>query len=552
MKKLLALLLALVMILTIFAACGEKKETAGNEDAGNGTGSEGTPAEGQQGTASEPAKEPEKVVDPRWADEVITPETNAVIVTAMAYYYHKMYIQYDQLNMERVDRTAPRYDFAIPEEASPQHWLYFECGVFARNVYNTVFDYMTPKAGEVLADNYYNKCGERVWRWAGETDKETAKDELMKNLQPGDIIYYSYTSNNHIMLYIGEGNIIHCSYASGGGDYDYSALTDKTESSALFLTTVDKILQSRDLFAAGNKVCILRPVLLGLEVNDETKIRVEKLSDVAINKLTTAPRGHSVNPGDEVTFTIQIRNVGDAEKTVTVTDAAPEYTKAVDASELKWTVTIPKGETQTIKYTLKVDADCPLKTTIDCNNTKVEGMTINNTPIYVDKTLTADQQSKITALDVSKITASSYQEMVEQIYKQALGVDVGDFTPATVLGDFFKKFPSMKTLTVSPNPVEGSLSEQVFVPLFYGGQNCKSRTYWERTKNVEKINLIPGDVFICSTKGTEDTCWAYVYLGNGKVAVYNNGKVQEALGDTYFVKMLGQHCFMLARPSFSF
>ncbi len=550
MKKLLALLLAVIMILTAFAACA-KKESAGTEDTGN----EATaPADdSQQGTtAAEPPKEPEKVVDPRWADEVITPETNAVLVTAMAYYYHKMYIQYDQLNMERVDRTAPRYDFAIPEEASAQHKLYFECGVFCRNVYNAVFDYMTPKAGEVLSDNYYNKCGERVWRWAGETDKETAKEELIKNLQPADIIYYSYSSNNHVMLYMGEGQILHCSYASGGGDYDYSALTDKTEATALFSTTVDGILQSRDLFAAGNKVCILRPVLLGLEVNDDTKARVEKLSDVVITKLTTAPRGFSVNPGDEVQFTVSIRNVGQAEKTVTITDAAPEYTKAVDAGELKWTVTVPKGETVSVKYKFKVDANCPLKTTIDCDNTKVEGMTINNTPIYVDKTLTADQQNKIKELDVAKLTASSYTEMIAQIYKQALGIDAADFDPAALLGNFYKKFPSMKTLTVTPSPVEGSLAETCFVPLFYGGQNCKSRTYWERTKNVEKINLIPGDVFICSTKGTEDTCWAYVYLGEGKVAVYNNGKVQKAEGDTYFVKMLGQHCFMLLRPSFSF
>ena len=240
--------------------------------------------------------------------EVYSDVAKAAIAVAEAYLDHTVFIQYDQLSMNRVLRNSPRYEFVTPETASSQRFVYMECGVFVRNVYKNVMGYTAPKAGDILDTAYPNVNGERVFHWIGRdnqspADEQKALSEMLNILVPGDVIYYNYTSNNHIMLYIGNGEVIHCTYGhnKGGGDYSYSAKTDKEEpEGALLRDDLTELIEKRDMFNSKNSVCVLRPSEMGYPITRDAEIRTEKLQDIVIFKTSSAPLGISVNPGDTV------------------------------------------------------------------------------------------------------------------------------------------------------------------------------------------------------------------------------------------------------------
>ncbi|MBQ7625098.1 MAG: C40 family peptidase [Clostridia bacterium] len=476
----------------------------------------------------------------------------AVVAVANAYYAHRPNIQYDQLMMDRVGRMQPRYEFNQPEAASFQRDLYFECGVFCRNVYETAFGFQTPKASVVLDPDFENAHGERPFYWKGgpgAEDKKVAEAALRSTLQPGDILYYNYVENNHVMLYVGNNEFMHCSNATPGGDYDYSSFHDRNEVTALFMATVDETLAKRDLFNDVNKVCLYRPFELGIKPTEDTLIRIKKLQDLYIEKTTTAPRGVSVSPGGTVEITVLVRNLGKTSRTVTITETAPAHMTIESDQPAPWTLTIPAGESKTVKYKVKIDADCPTGI-VSFKNTKIEGMTLNDTPIYVGKTLTPEQQNKFTSFNVSTLTATDENKLVTELYSKALGMDLAGFTPAAALTALFKEFNTDASKTV-PVLSDSTPFSKWFVYEQYGGQKCSTMDGGVgRTRNVRNINLIPGDIVVYSKDGKSDTAAAFVYLGGTDAAAIVSGKAAKVFSSQLLDKLLGQYCFCVLRPSF--
>lgn len=71
----------------------------------------------------------------------------------------------------------------------------------------------------------YSKFGYNLFHNASQQLKDT-KRVKMKNIQPGDLLFYGYSrsSCSHVGLYIGHGKIVHASTESTGivvSDYDY-------------------------------------------------------------------------------------------------------------------------------------------------------------------------------------------------------------------------------------------------------------------------------------------------------------------------------------------
>ena len=535
-KRLAAFIFAFLFLLS---ACGK---TAPEPEAGT---SEPEPETASEETAAEPEapyEEPELLSGREL-------QKQALLATARAYYCHRSNIQYDQLMMDRIERKQPRYEFDVPEAATFQKDLYFECGVFCRNVYLTAFGYEPPKAGVILDPSYNNEAGERVFYWNGADeaaeDKEIAKATLKLTLQTGDIIYYNFVENNHVMLYIGDGEIMHCTCAAGGGDYDYAAAHDKTEPTALFLTTVEDVLAKRDIFNEKNKVCILRPFELGLTPTEDTLIRIKKLQDLLITKTTSAPKGVSVSPGGEVEITVTVRNLGKPARKLAVEDIAPEHTSIVSDEPMPWTLDIPGGESRRVKYTVKIDDDCPAGI-IPFDNTRVEGMRINNTPIYVAKTLPQDKQDALKSLSVSALSATNEKDLIAEIYSKTLGLEIPAFEPADALSALFKNFNTEFNIT-APDLDPASVFSKWYVLEMYGGQNCGTAGEGVRVRNVRNHNLIPGDIVLFSRDGKSGN--AFVYLGDGEAAAIVSEKAVRADSAQLLDKLLGQFCFCVLRPS---
>lgn len=514
----------------------------------------------------EPPKEPgilDGLVFPR-EDEVYTEEINAVIAAAQAYFDHKLFVQYDQLNMNRVKKTDPRYEFVTPETANYQRHVYMECGVYTRNVYNNVFGYTTPKAGVVLAADYPNQMGERVFYWVGKPDQteehaQRGYREMLETIQPGDIIYYNYVKNNHIMLYIGGGYILHCSYAAGGGDYQYAAKTDKTEAAGgLFHAELVPYLAKKNLFAPENKVCLLRPTMLGLEMREDARIRAEKLQNIVINKTTSVYPGHSVNPGDCVTVTVKLDNKRTEPVSLELSEILPEGFEYVSGcfdganGKLSTTVSLTSGGSVELSYTLRVKADVKPQTVLSCDGARVEGMYLSNQTVYVANTLSESEQQAMTAL--GRVEAGSYAQLISGFYPDR-DMSKSSWEPGELMSRMFTGFGlGKKNSTVTLASLQTSLEGMCIVPGMYGGQNCNSISDQHdiRIRRVVASNLMVGDLILYSTDGKKENAQLVIYAGNGLGYTVKDGSETSVDINSLCESLLGQYCFCILRPSVKF
>ena len=523
------------------------------------------PSDKPADTPTEP-KEPsvlDGLVFPR-DDEVYNEQINAVIAAAQAYFDHKLFIQYDQLNMNRVKKTNPRFEFVTPETASYQRHVYMECGVYTRNVYKNVFDYTTPKAGVVLAADYPNQMGERVFYWVGKPDQteehaQRGYREMLETIQPGDIIYYNYVKNNHIMLYIGGGYILHCSYASGGGDYQYASKTDKTEAAGgLFHAELVPYLAKKNLFAPENKVCLLRPTMLGLEMREDARIRTDKLQDIVINKTSSLYLGNSVNPGDCVTLTVKLDNKRTETASLELSEILPEGFEYVsgcfDGAEgkLSTRVSLTPGGSVELIYTLRVKEDVKPQTVLSCDGARVEGMYLSDQPVYVANTLSESEQQALTAL--GRVEAASYAQLISGFYPDR-DMSKSSWEPGELMSRMFTGFGlGKKNSTVTLASLQTSLEGMCIVPGMYGGQNCNSISDQHdiRIRRVVAANLMVGDIILYSTDGKRENVQLVIYAGSGLGYTVKDGSEASVDINSLCESLLGQYCFCILRPSVKF
>ncbi|MBR4954424.1 MAG: C40 family peptidase, partial [Clostridia bacterium] len=397
--------------------------------------------------------------------------------------------------------------------------------------------------------------------WEGQTaaDEEKAMQDLLDTMQPGDVLYYNFVTNNHVMLYVGNGIFWHCSSNGVAANYDYEMKVDRTEGrGSLYESTFDEYFGAHDIFDSVNKVCLYRPFNMGYEMSEQSILRTEKLQDLVIYKTTSAPEGVSVNPGDEVEIQIMIRSARDEDATVTITDVIPqgmEYVSGADSVEngvMNWTVTIPARETKTFKYVCRVKNDPSLiDTLIAWDQTKVEGVIINNTPVYVGVTLTEQEQNTLMEINYKDLTAKNDKDLVAEVYSK-IGLTTNAQMAADYLSDLFPSYPGFSVMSeVTPVRDENTSTGISFVPNLYGGQNCNTLAVETgiRVRRMEEIYLIPGDIIVNSTTYSAENAELYIYLGDEVFVSASSGKVRKANADSLLDSMMGQFCFAVLRPS---
>ncbi|MBO7275243.1 MAG: C40 family peptidase, partial [Clostridia bacterium] len=246
MKKLTALVLALVMLTAAFAGCSGKKDPAANKP-------EPTPPVNDPVTPADPT--PDKPVDPAPVDptpvtpdppatreepdpstlrEFDTPEQEALVVVAEAYYARKVYLQYEDTRMVQGNVTQPTYyrwqkHENSPESLSSQYTGYTNCAAFCYDVYKEAFDldivHWYTAAMDKATDMhvfYHAITGKET-----DAEKKEIEQRFRDTIQPGDILncIHKGQDSGHAMLYVGDGKILH----STGTVYNYEANKDMME-----------------------------------------------------------------------------------------------------------------------------------------------------------------------------------------------------------------------------------------------------------------------------------------------------------------------------------
>ena len=599
MKKTCAILLALVLIAACFTGC--KKDTA--TDSTNAT----TDTNATTPTVEEVPEEPEEpdtvsIANPNGLlleENGIAYESlaqKAVVKTAVAYWLRGNRIQYDDTRMvikgaPTTNGTLYRWQSGVrqtPEEYTTQYTGYFNCAAFVHDVFLSALDI---EMGTAYTGSFAKIDDERrVFQYIP-TGKETAeekaavKQDFYDTLKPGDVIVTRSKDgvNGHTMVYVGEAEIkyvrnlqnpdapesttVYDCIHSTGSNYVYQSVTENSEKNG----TVGIISSghafdpsgSRYVFTKLASLTIIRPLnTFTGEIPQNTLNRMAYMGNVIAEKLSSHPAGKTVGPGEEITFTFSIQNKNTTPVTLSVRDRIPKYTTfvssencTVDGQKLRWAVTIPAGETVTVSYVVKVNADATPGQYIQTTLSYVGGISVICPEIYIGTTLTAAQQAALlAAIPNYEGTDIRGMTLANVLYKDVLGTtDLLPDDSTAVLGKIF--VPTGKYLSLN---TESNIYTSAVAPGLFGGhyvlQRSKTETpeyqyqryEYSRTRWITTEHLVAGDIMLSAqnTEGTRQRIFLYTGETFLNLDTFTYVDVEYVLP-----QLLGFNRFAVLRPS---
>ena len=359
----------------------------------------------------------------------------------------------------------------------------------------------------------------------------------MSTLVPGDLVVILRDGGyGHVMMYIGNGVLIH----SSGSSFAYSSDSETYEPTIRYMNVLGYLFNpdaSNYLFRevedetnGGMRpyiedLAIVRPLdSFNGSIPENTQNRIENLIGILSEKLSSHPEGMTVNIGDAITFTFRIKNNGLLSKTLQIKDYIPENATLLSAGDftfadgvLSVSVTVKPGETVEVSYT--VSASGKLGAKIHGTNATVGGVLHTCPPTYIGNTLTEAQQAALLAA-VEQFKASNPENLtnfalVNAIYKAA-GLEAPFADGADVRASLFKN------VTVSGSTLWQLSSDSEYysmvVPTMYGGRKyytpqkytSTSKVNTDRSRLPREQALVVGDILVVQFSASPGM---YMYVG---------------------------------------
>ena len=438
-------------------------------------------------------------------------------------------------------------------------------------------------------------------------DRTRIRNEIYNNIQPGDIVVTLVDNNGsaagHAMLYIGNGTMLD---SSGGGSYNLANKTNKTDTVQMGKFKLSDLLadsntnSARKVFSPWTTaIAIIRPLneVRNSEyiISSKTRSRMT-YNELVSTKLASVNKYDSVNPGDEITYTIRLENRSETKdySNISITDKIPDNTEFVKITgngtnnngNLSWTVSVPKGQTKTISYTVKVkDDNSLLDTSIVSDKTSVGGISLKKITTLVKRTLTKDEQNSIKNKVKDGDSYSSSEEFINTIYpgfgfknpNDMLNIFY-DNSSITYNGsniyyrlvaakniqtnDVFNIFKLKKDTSITD---DNKVFYNMYVSgLFGGAATSNPNGNYPKRSDGRSIfyntnTLMVGDVLVMYDEDYQTDTYVtgeknmYLYLG-GSFASVKDGKVKvstEQEGERLLESLICKNSFIVLIPSFS-
>lgn len=525
-------------------------------------------------------------------------------------------------------KMRARYD-NYPEDLTPQNLGFAVCSYWAVNVYSEAFSDKNGNPFKLFKDDFTRMEGtsslygiskstspdydEKMAVYYIENNRgviESRKDELKTKikslLKPGDIIvfrrlYSDNTRGAHTVIYLGDDKIVY----SSGASYALSTKTEKLTGGLITNSLENEMLTAKEgkLFNASViSITIFRPLNVISERNSNYKISnnaVQRVTykDLVRNKLSSTDNFDSVNPGDEITYTIKLENKSNTTyNNVVISEKIPNNTtlfKAykgpfLDKGTLKWTVNIPAKESVEVSYTVKVNNDDKLIGTKIISDKGVgAGLHLRTIETLVARTLVDAEQAKIKSDVLSKNGSdfNSTEAFLNSIYPDLTFPSADNvlreiFSFRTI--DFSKTYKNRVVLLAGDDgPKDIAMLKKnlnttigkMFVKNFWGGiyaelegENDNPTRYDGRPFYYDGSNFTPGDILVVydddATKAeyltnnvysTGKEKEMYLYIDSNSFATVKNGKVvvfNEAESNRLIESLFGQNAFAVIRPSY--
>jgi uncharacterized repeat protein (TIGR01451 family) len=542
-----------------------------------------------------PYEPPTVLEDPKAVDgQVLTNEQAAVVEVAKAYYRQRDNINYEQYN-------SRRNLIISPEEANSQRTVYLDCSSFVNNCYMEAFGAPIIPASYNLSANTssYAKYAKEnptnadvVGHWvnADYTTPE-AQAEILSSvrskLQVGDILNYRHTSGDgagHVYIYMGNDQFLHChsgnSYLmdtdnpSEAHDRGSSfAIINYISADSLFTDTTN----NRYLFknTANDKVenfSLLRPLARTEEmvITEETQGRMT-IAGVTLDKTCSVGYNSAVCKGDEITYTITLKNNFAVSKSATLKDTLPAGVEFVSSDTvtctdgvISWTGSVSGLGTTTLKYTVKVSDTATAGTLIVSDKTTINGVYLSTITHSVSGYTATELAGVATAAKSATVgSASDPLDIVKSIYS---GLD------ADFLNDYGTVQDLLNALIDSANntKTDDATVPNIIAPNLFGGYSIRTGLTkdYQRTRLVTESNLAVGDVIVAdwTDSSSNSNSLVYVYVGDStlisitsiggtiEVGELTIGKdiwnaASKSEDPNYLVSLISYNRFAVLRPS---
>ena len=547
MKKILALTLVLVTVLSVFAGCAKEESDA----------------------IVLPVVEVEDTVENR---------RQAAVEIAKSYWRKNPYVQYDNTAMTsgggfKMGWRSQRDWDSTPEHASADLTVYTVCSSFT---YDTAFQ----SVGVSIMGDRALCLTKDISKGSGidevavvyqrtndpnnmaENEAEAKKVQAM--LQPGDIVnYFRYSGSGHSVLYVGDidgdgkGDILH----SDGKGFDYAGQTDRTESSGTILINI-KRAPSADEFLfdpsfseylpKANYYAIVRPSALPVSeypMTEPAKTRV-LYQDMVTYFTCEAGYFGAVAADGELTYKLRVENHGKTDyKGLLLQIPAPQNAKIVKIN----------GQTTT-KQAVRFSADIPAGGFAEVTMTVVPTAGVGTNIVaeggYVH---TIPLPSITTAVQKASFTAPA----VNMAIKNAAGKDGVDFVNAVwktldpnaaevpafdalLNGLFARKNVGENKLYVPKTEDADATLANMMVHWYFGGRKVITPENNNRVLTLRYQDLQPGDVLIVGENSLLDA--TYGVFDGAMMVMAKNGKTTSMLESQYNA-LLAKDFFVVLRPS---
>jgi len=492
------------------------------------------------------------------APEQLSLEQQVLNAYAETMFLRGQRVQYDDSQMVT---AAAVHDYRwqrqtrVAESYTSQFQGYTNCAAFTHDVYYfalgmDIGHYTTAnliKADEKIRPFYYKVTGKETAE-----EKAAMKELFLSTIQPGDILVYrSHVDTGHALYYVGNGRIIHSSTPTGG--YNYNDKLERREpNGSIMEMDVSRFFEedyNRHFFSYASQIALVRPLNIWEGTVPQMSIdRMNNLKGIMAEKLSSHTVGQTVQPGEEVTYTIRMENRNETPVTLNITDQLPAHTTLVGEGKLAWEVTVEGGKTAEITYTVKVDADAPVGAALEGDKTVINGVSFPCPNVYVGKHLTADQKAAITKAAQTAGDKSGL-DLAKTVYADT-GVSLDTMDDVAVLMDS-ALIPTEKVsdhyMINDKSPYFAALAPTLYGGTMVEGSDCYAGV---RTRGLNFDHMEVGDIVIASY--APFTQEYVMYLVAGEDSVLRLDQPQLLTGEDAVKALdtaIAYHKFLVVRPA---
>lgn len=479
-------------------------------------------------------------------------------------------------------------------------------------------------------DNCYTKLDTFI--------QESLKNQIYSlDLRPGDVIVTRNrpkcseiascgdSVSGHIMIYVGKpspngtmpdevknGYVLHSTGMSYQYDSKYDSSLNESDGTVQRLTldeALNRAIKSGvDSSTVTIEFAIIRPIDAVLEngsylVSEDAQNR-RTMPDLVREKMASVNEHDSVNPGDSITYTIELENKSSqAYSGINIADKVPTNTEYVsctnnctkDGSNITWSnISLAANEKKVFEFKVKVKETATLGSVIVSDKTVVADIKMNTIKTTVNKTLTSDMQSSLVSRVKTTLKDKVYGEndnsfaFIKDAYASTPGINFGGTVYVQTLFTKFFNITSNDVYALKANMTEDKFTK-MYVDGLFGGYYTTSENqytldsnalvysnqypvlYDGRERTYDDNTLMIGDVVLVYDTNFANESYAYrkynayLYLGYNsdkqvvEFATINEDKkvvvLSSKLGSTNRSRLLeslmGQNAFIVLRPSYS-